>query len=148
MQSSSKGQYPSFVATIARWWRNLWGNRAGMAELRDCSPDELRRLASDVGVNTRDLRSLAGKWPDAADLLTRRMATLQLNPLEIERSLPAVSNDLKKLCSFCVSKGQCMHDLADGATNADWQEYCPNTTTLIALSAERDAQATKGKGGK
>lgn len=145
MQSSSKGQYPDFVATIAQWWRNWWGNRAGMAELGSCSPDELQRLARDVGVNPQELRSLAGKWPESADLLTRRMAALQLDPLAIARSQPAVSNDLKKLCSLCVSKGQCTHDLAGGAINSDWRKYCPNTTTLMALSKQRTAQATNGK---
>ena len=145
MHESSKEQGSSFIAAIVRGWRNLWGNRAGRAELRDFSREELQHLAMDAGVNPQELRSLAGRWPEAADLLTRRMAALQLDPLGIARAQPAVMNDLKKLCSLCASKKRCMHDFADGATNSDWQEYCPNTSTLKALSAQRATSAANGK---
>jgi uncharacterized protein YjiS (DUF1127 family) len=145
MHGSSKEHRSSIIAGIAQWWRNWRGNRAGVAELRDFSPDEVRRLALEIGVNPEDIRPLAGKWPESADLLTRRMATLQLDPLAIARSQPAVSNDLRKLCSLCMSKGQCEHDLAGGAINSNWQEYCPNTSTLKALSAQRAAHTANEK---
>ena len=61
----------------------------------------------DIGSILQELRPLAGKWPESANLLSRRMAALQLDPSEIARSQPAVSNDLKRLCSLCVSKGRC-----------------------------------------
>jgi len=145
MQSSSIGQDPTLVAKIARWWRNWWGNRAGVAELDNFDRNELKHISRDIGASTEELRALAGKWPESADLLTRRMAALQLDPLATARSQPAVSNDLKKLCSLCVSKGRCEHDLAEGAINSDWREYCPNATTLTALSAQRTVQETNGK---
>ena len=143
MPESSKEHHSSFVAAIAQWWRNWRGNRAAVAELSDHSSEELRQLASDIGVNLEDIRPLAGKWPDSADLLTRRMATLQLDPVAIAQSQPAVSNDLRKLCSLCVAKGRCAHDFARGANNSNWQEYCPNTATLKALSAHRAARTTE-----
>lgn len=139
MQVSSRQIRPSIAAAIAQWWRSWRGNRAGAAELRDFGPEELRRLASDIGVAPEDVRPLAGKWPDSADLLTRRMTALQLDPTVIAQLHPAVSNDLKRLCSLCVSKGRCEHDLVSGATDSNWQEYCPNTTTLKALNAEHSA---------
>jgi hypothetical protein len=145
MHESSTEHRSSIVTGIAQWWRNWRGNRAGMAELKDFSPDELRRLALEIGVNPEDMRPLAGKWPESADLLARRMAALQLDPLEVARSQPAVSNDLKKLCSFCMSKGECAHDFASGAPNSKWEEYCPNTSTLKALSAERAVHADNEK---
>ena len=145
MHDSSNGQHLSFIAAIGNWWRNWWGNRAGRAELENCSPDELQRLARDVGVSLEELRPLAGKWPDSANLLARRMAALQLDPSEIARSQPAVANDLRKLCSLCVSKGRCMHDLASAANDSNWQEYCPNKSTLMALSEQRAAEATNEK---
>jgi hypothetical protein len=116
-----------------------------MAELGNCSPDELQRLARDVGVSSEELVPLAGKWPDSANLLARRMAALQLDPSEIASSQPAVANDLRRLCSLCVSKGRCTHDFASGANNSNWQEYCPNKTTLTALSEQRAAEAANGK---
>lgn len=144
MPSSSR-QHPTFAAKVARWWRNWWGNRTGISELDNFDRDDLKHIARDIGASTEELRALAGKWPDSADLLTRRMTALQLDPLATARSQPAVSNDLKKLCSLCVSKGRCEHDLAEGTTNSDWREYCPNTTTLAALSAQRVPRGNNGK---
>jgi hypothetical protein len=145
MHDASKSQRSSFIAAIGQWWRNWNGNRAGRAEIENFCPDELQRIATDVGANPQELRSLAGKWPESTNLLSQRMAVLHLDADEVARSQPAVSNDLKKLCSLCVSKGWCAHDLAKGAINPDWREYCPNTTTLLALSAQRTPQANNGK---
>jgi len=145
MQDSSIGQLSSLISDVAQWWRNWWGNRAGMSELDKLDREEMKHIARDVGTSTEELQALAGKWPDSADLLARRMATLQLDPLGIARSQPAVSNDLKKLCSLCMSKGECTHDLDNGAINSNWQEYCPNTSTLKALSVQRAAQVASEK---
>jgi hypothetical protein len=135
MQELSESQDHTFVSGIARWWKEQVGNWAGRAELEDFDPDELRRVAMEVGLNARELCSMAGKWPDSSNQLLRRMAVLELDVTEIARSQPGVSNDLKKLCSFCVSKRRCDHDLAANEGNPEWREYCPNVGTLAALIA-------------
>ncbi|HTS41175.1 MAG TPA: hypothetical protein VMH84_11625 [Xanthobacteraceae bacterium] len=89
------------------------------------------------------LQALAGKWPEATDLLSRRMAALKLDVEEIGRTYPPVSNDLKHLCWLCTSKGRCERDLAKDPSNPVWREYCPNATTLTALSAQRGTQQTR-----
>jgi hypothetical protein len=140
MKNSFAGQQSSVFAAVSQWWRNWMGNRAGVAELENYSPQELQRMAQEVGVNPQELRVLAGKWPESADLLSRRMAALDLDAGQIARSQPCVSNDLRKLCSLCVSKGRCEHDLAGDPNNPVWREYCPNTTTLTALTTQCAAQ--------
>jgi hypothetical protein len=145
MQTVSQSPGRSPFAALSRWWRDLMGNRRGRAELDNLAPDGIDRVARDVGVNAGELRALAGKWPDSADQLTRRIAALSLDAEEIRRSQPSVSNDLKKLCSLCASKGRCEHDLAKDAGNPVWQEYCPNATTLLALQAERAEDSKKSK---
>ena len=137
MQEISNNQGHTFAAGIARWWRNWIGNRAGRAELESFSSDELRCVAMDVGVNARELCSMAGRWPESSNLLLRRMAALGLDTTEIARSQPSVSNDLNRLCSLCVSKKRCDHELAANAKASGWQEYCPNVGTLKALTAGR-----------
>jgi hypothetical protein len=137
MQGSSKSQNHTLVAGIARWWRNRTGNHAGRAELENFSRDELRGVAMDVGSNPQEFRSLAGKWPESSNLLLRRLSAIGLDASEIERLQPAVSNDLKRLCSLCVSKKRCDRDFVVNAENASWQEYCPNVSTLTALTAHR-----------
>ena len=145
MQDTSRSQNHTFVAGIARWWRDWTGNRAGRTELENFNPDELRRVAMEVGVSSLELRSMAGKWPESSNLLLRRMAALDLDAMEIARSQPSVSNDLNRLCSFCVSKKRCDHELAANAKSSGWQEYCPNVGTLTALTAGHVMEANNAK---
>lgn len=122
---------------LARWWKNWIGNPAGRAELDRLDTRELGTMARDVGASAGELRALAGKWPDAADLVTRRMAALHLDPAEIARTEPSVSRDITKLCSLCGEKRQCEHDLDRGVIDSHWRRYCPNSQTLMALVAGR-----------
>ncbi len=137
MKNSQERRTQVRRSRLTRWWKNWTGNRAGRAELDNLGSQELGNIARDVGASPHELRALAGKWPDSADLLTRRMATLHLDPGEIARSQPTVSSDLTKLCSLCRDKNRCEHDLNSGTTSPRWQRYCPNSATLAALVAER-----------
>lgn len=122
---------------LVRWWRNWIGNRSARAEMDRLGSRELGIIAQDVGASKAELRALAGRWPDSADLLARRMAWLRLDPAEIARTDPAVSRDMNKLCSLCGSKRQCEHDLDRATINPSWRRYCPNFQTLAALVAGR-----------
>jgi hypothetical protein len=145
MAFSSTAPTESPIAVIGRWFRNWTGNRASEAQLDKFDAQELSQIARDVGVNTRELRALAGKWPDAASLLTQRMALLHLDPEEIAHKLPAVSNDLRKLCSMCRTKQRCGHDVDNNAADPVWQHYCPNAGTLTALVNERAERSQNSK---
>ena len=142
MQETSNNQSHIFAAGIARWWRNWVGNRAGRAELESFNSDELRRVAMDVGVNARELCSMAGRWPESSNLLLRRMATLGLDAREIDRSQPSVSNDLNRLCSMCVRRNDA---ITNSPRTRSKQEYCPNVSTLTAWTAGRVVQANNEK---
>jgi len=135
VSTSVASDHGSLFGTIARWWRNWLGDRSRKLELRNLGSEDLNRVAHDAGVSPQVLQALAGKWPEATDLLSRRMAALKLDVEEIERTYPPVSNDLKHLCWLCTSKGRCERDLAKDPSNPVWREYCPNATTLTALSA-------------
>ena len=136
----------SLIAAVARWWHNWNGNRASSAELDNLGPDELKHIARDAGVDTQELRALAGKWPESADLLAQRMKVLHLDPEEIAHTQPGVSNDLKKLCSLCDAKRRCEYDLTRGAVNPIWRHYYPNATTLMALIAGRSVRSKNVEG--
>jgi hypothetical protein len=129
--------------TVARWWRNWRTTRANLVALDCCGGEEAGRLAHDVGMTMPQLWALAGKWPDSADLLNRRLAGLSLDPAEIRRTEPQVLQDLQRVCSMCGSGRTCEHDLATNPSDPVWREYCPNTTTLDALTAER-AKSRRG----
>jgi hypothetical protein len=98
-------------------------------------------LARDVGVSGTDLSILAGKWPDAADLLYCRMNEINLDRGEITQTDLQVMRDLQRVCTVCGSKRKCEHELAKKPSDPAWQEYCPNAATLLALAAERAAKA-------
>jgi uncharacterized protein YjiS (DUF1127 family) len=122
---------------LARWWREWWQARRTLAQLDSCGAAEVGHIAHDIGVSSGDLRVLAGKWPEAADLLVRRMTEIRLDPTDVAQVEPGVVRDLQRVCTLCVSKRKCVHDLATKPTDPAWQDYCPNAMTLKALIAER-----------
>ena len=122
---------------VAHWWREWKAARANMASLDRCGADETERMAHDIGVSVPELRALAGKWPDTADLLNRRLAALALDPATIKRIEPQVLTDLQRVCTMCRSKRKCEHDMAGDVHDPVWRQYCPNVVTLDALSEER-----------
>ena len=111
-----------------------------MADLDNCGFAEMERIARDVGVSGAGLSILAGKWPDAADLLYWRMNEVNLDRKEITQAHPQVMRDLQRVCTVCGSKRRCKHELANNPSDPAWQKYCSNATTLLALAAERAAK--------
>jgi hypothetical protein len=75
---------------VTQWWHNWKTTRTNLLALDCCGAEEAGRIAHDVGVTVPQLRALAGKWPDAADLLNRRLAaTMTLDALAAERAKSA-----------------------------------------------------------
>lgn len=134
---------PGFVHQFAQWWRECAARRSTLAALANCGPAETARIAHDIGVSgAAELRVLAGRWPNSADLLSRRMRQIQLDPERIVRAEPEVVRDLERVCTLCASKRRCGRDFARERSPSSWQAYCPNTMTLRALVAERPDGAT------
>jgi hypothetical protein len=139
-RSAQTGERPGFVRRLAHWWRSWNGSRRAMADLDSCGPAEMERIARDVGVSGADLSILAGKWPDATDLLYWRMNEIKLDRMEITHADAQVMRDLQRVCTVCGSKWRCEHELTNNPSDPAWQKYCPNATTLLALAAERAAK--------
>jgi uncharacterized protein YjiS (DUF1127 family) len=141
IHSARTSEQPGFVRRFAHWWRNWTGRRRDMVDLERCGSAEVERIARDVGVSAADFSTLAGKWPDAADLLYWRMNEINLDRKEITQAEPQVMRDLQRVCTVCGSKRRCEHELAKNPSDPAWQKYCPNATTLSALATERAAKA-------
>ena len=139
-RSAQANELPGFGRLLAHWWRSWNGRRRAMADLDGCGPAEMERIARDIGVSRADLSILAGKWPDAADLLYWRMNEIKLDRMEITQADAQVMRDLQRVCTVCGSKRRCEHALANNPSDPAWQKYCPNATTLLALAAERAAK--------
>lgn len=109
------------------------------AELDRLSGGELQILAQDVGLSVPGLRAITEGNPDAAELLPRRMAALDLDPEELARRMPEISRDLQRVCSSCESYGRCLRDLDSDPEAAVWEYYCPNAPTLQELQIMKAA---------
>jgi glycerol-3-phosphate dehydrogenase len=133
---------PGFLRRLARWWREYADRQSTVAALADCGPAEGARIAHDIGVSgAAELRVLAGKWPDSADLLARRMRQIKLDAAEIVRVEPEVVRDLERVCTLCASRRRCRRDFANERSASSWRTYCPNTTTLAALLTEHSERS-------
>ena len=133
----SKQTRSGFARRLAIWWQERANRRSTLQALTDCGPAESARIARDVGVSgAAELRVLAGKWPNSADLLARRMRQIKLDAAEIVQVEPEVVRDLERVCTLCASRRRCSRDFAKERSPSSWQAYCPNTMTLKALVAE------------
>ena len=99
-----------------------------------CGELEIERIAHDVCMTPAELRAVAKRGPEAADLLLERMAALDLDPAEVAQVGPETFRDLQRVCSLCESKRRCVRDLIRDPAAPQWQDYCPNAQTLIALN--------------
>ena len=113
---------------------NLRQRSASIHEIEHLDPQETRCLVQDLGIPAGELRILAAKDKNAADLLARRMETLGLDPTRVDF---AVMRDLQRCCSKCKDKGRCVHELEDHPREPLWPKYCPNEQTLAALTDEQ-----------
>jgi len=118
---------------IAGWvnkYRYIYG---AQDELGQCSQQDVRQIAKDLGIPISELRGLASKGPGAADNLQKMLVALSVDPQALAKSEPAVMRDLQRLCIVCSQKGRCQHEQAEGTAATHFREFCPNAYTLNAL---------------
>jgi hypothetical protein len=115
-------------------WVNKYRNTLGLAnDLGQCGPDEVMRIARELGVSPCQLRELASKGPGAADQLQKMLVALHVDPKALADTDPLIMRDLQRVCISCSDKKRCEHQLADGTAAAHFREFCPNAVTLDAL---------------
>jgi hypothetical protein len=128
--------YPTveFVLDAIAGWINKYRRMHGVRdELRECSQEDVMRIAKDLGVPVSDLLGLAAKGPRSADVLQKMLLALSVDPQALAKTDPAVMRDLQRLCIVCSQKARCQHELAEGTAAEHFCEFCPNAYTLDAL---------------
>lgn len=125
---------PTFEG-LRQWWRNWKAARSSGAELQCFAENEVERMAQELGVSAAELRQLAKRGPNSADLLLRRMAALDLDANEVAARELAAFRDLQRVCTMCESRGRCARELARDPASPSWEEHCPNVETLKSLQA-------------
>ncbi|MGE0563867.1 MAG: hypothetical protein AB7O50_05065 [Pseudolabrys sp.] len=135
----AKQAYPrvqAALAALAGWIRRAEDRRAAGRELDELPSEELDAIAHDLGVSVHDLHAVSAKGRNGAALLFERMAALKLDRATVQRTLPAVMQDLERVCSMCPDHSRCEHDMARDSSDPAWKSYCPNVMTLEALKAQ------------
>jgi hypothetical protein len=136
-------QQPSYptvdlVVSAIAGWINKYRSAHGMHdEFGECSPEEVMRIAADIGIPPGELRALAAKGPGAANLLERLLIKLCVDPVQLANTNPAIMRDLQRLCVVCGQKARCQHELREGTAAEHYREYCPNAFTLDALFRQK-----------
>ena len=129
------------VKAIAAWvsiYRNALGlnNEFGM-----CSPDEVMRMAQEIGLTPSQLRELS-KGHGNANLLKSMLVALHVDPKVIADMDPLVMRELKWLCITCSNKKRCEHELAKGTAAEHFREFCPNAVSLDELFDQKGQQSS------
>ena len=134
MRTDRVSPRPSIVQFFADVWSNWYRRRTRLAEFDSTDLAEAQRIARELGTSVSELRILVGRGENAADLLRRRLQSLNIDPAAIE---PAVMRDMRRCCSLCGDKTLCVHELEDRPKAASWPRYCPNEQTIGALVDEK-----------
>jgi len=128
----------TIFARLHSRWRGALHRRRSMFELAACSPSDLHRIAQDVGISERDLRSLTTcSHPGPSELMPKRLQYLGLDPAFVKHALTATYRDMERVCGTCKSWRRCERDLAKGDIQAGMQTYCLNASTIDALTVDR-----------
>jgi hypothetical protein len=133
--------YPTveYVVDAISGWINKYRQANGLHDaFGNCSPEEVMRIAKDLGVPASELRGLAAKGPGAAAMLEKMLIALRVDPQALAKTNPAVMRDLQRLCVVCSQKGRCEHELAKGTAAKHFHEFCPNAFTLDALFKQKE----------
>ena len=140
-------QQPSYpvvevvLNSIADWVTRYRDAVGHTNEFGQCSPDEVRQIAKDLGVPAGELRQMASKGPHAADQVQKMLVALHVDPKALEKTNPLVMRDLQRLCINCADKKRCQSELAKGTAADHFHEFCPNSMTLDALFNQNNTPA-------
>jgi len=128
---------PTILSRLGSTWQRVVLYRRSMAELAACPPNELHRIAQDIGLSERDLRSLACSHPGPSELMPKRLQELRLDPAFVKYARTATYRDMERVCGTCKAWRRCARDLAKGDVQAGMRSYCLNAPTIDALTVDR-----------
>jgi hypothetical protein len=122
------------MAAISQVWRN-WIRPGVVSDLECCGDEEVERMAHDFRMSASELRTVASRGPEGANLLLDRMAALDLDRKEVRRTQVSTFQDLQRVCMRCESRRRCARDLRRDSAAPAWKDYCPNAPTLMVLDS-------------
>jgi len=85
-------------------WVTSYRNAVGLNEFAMCGPEEVARMAKDIGMTPSQLQELSRMGPDSANLLKRMLVALRVDPKIIADIDPLVMREMKWLCITCAAR--------------------------------------------
>ena len=128
------------LKAIADWVSNYRSAIGFSNEFGKCGPDEVMRMAKDIGVTRSQLHELVSKGPGAADLLKRMLVALRVDPKVLADIDLLVMRELQWLCITCDNKKRCERELTKGTAAEHFREFCPNAVSLDELLLDQKGQ--------
>jgi uncharacterized protein (DUF2336 family) len=135
-RTAPEGALPRIEAvfnSIAQWVKRYRVASGARDELAMCGPEEVARIANDLGISRRELELVATKEPGSADLLQKMLVALGVDPQAPALKEAGVMRDLQRLCVTCSHKTECARDIAAGTAAQNFYGYCPNAYTLDTI---------------
>jgi hypothetical protein len=134
-----ESEHPSYpfveaaLKSIADWVTSYRSAIGFNDEFGMCGPDEVMRMAKDIGVTPSQLQELVRKGPHSANLLKNMLVALHVDPKIIADMDPLVMREMKWLCITCNNKKRCKHELAKRTATEHFHEFCPNAVSIDEL---------------
>jgi hypothetical protein len=118
---------------IVNAWHWLQHHLGPVDDFTRLSQEDLRVMASDLGVSEAELQDIATCDIDISAQLDPMMRAAGLDPAVVERRFRTVMHDIQVTCVRCTSRAHCARALAAGQAAAHYHEFCGNAGTFDEL---------------
>jgi hypothetical protein len=123
----------SFFKRMLRWFRKEAS--ASNYKPGNSAEGKVDRLTRQMRRAAAELHKLATLGADQAEVYLLRMTALDLDADEVCQTVPETCQVLRRVCALCENRAACARDFVRNPTASQWQDYCPNTGTLMVLKA-------------
>ena len=127
-------RYPTveFVLdAVARWFKKYRSTHGSYDDLGQCGPEDMVKIARDLGLPASDLRALTAKVPDGANAVSTMRRALSMDPAVLAVGDPATMRDLQRTCILCERKGRCRDEFAKDTAAWHFREFCPDRKSVV-----------------
>lgn len=121
------------VEAVRQWLRERRRQGRDLAFLERATGEEMQLLRAHVRRSREDLRWLAGRDPECAELLCHMTEAIGL---DLQRIRADMLRRLRRGCANCGAKLRCADELARHRAGERFREYCPNYQDLRALQRQ------------
>ena len=103
---------------------------AAIREVNALAPGERARILEEAGMTYEEFVA-AMKTPFISeDLNARALQAVGTDPAEFRSHYAERSRRMQRLCTICIARSRCRHDLDAGVFEQQYRHYCSNAESL------------------